>query len=298
MVKVERLARKKLPEISSLILFAISSSFATYLALLIIDSGIQSPPSSTTSGAPYILFYLIAAVLFSGVVIFLGRKNLGKVIRWVFIGVIAYVVFYVWLYLGAFIAQNEIQYLIIIFAAPAIMVLLMIFRNEWYTVDAAGFFLVAGISSLWGLIIGVWASVGFLAVFAVYDYIAVYRTKHMVSLARVAMDDKLPLLFVFPGEKGVKMKDLNLSESGQKGERKVLLLGFGDMVFPGIMVVSSAVYGRPDIFPFMLFPMVGALIGMAVLLFTKVSKPAPGLPMINSGAIAGFVLVFLLFKVF
>lgn len=292
------MAIKKLPEISSLLLFIVSSLFATFLSLLIVDSGIQNPPSSTTSGASYILFYLIAAVAFSGVVIFLGRKNLGKILRWIFMGVIAYVVFFVWLYLGLFIAQNEIQYLIIIFAAPSIMVLLMIFKNEWYTVDAAGFFLVAGVSALWGLIIGVWASVGFLAVFAVYDYIAVYRTKHMVSLAKVAMDDKLPLLFVFPGEKGVRMKDLKLSQSGQKGDKKVLLLGFGDMVFPAIMVVSSAIYGRADILPFMLFPLIGAVIGMIFLLFTRVDKPAPGLPMINAGAISGFILVFLLFRVF
>lgn len=293
-----KLVRRSLPEISSLILFVAASLFATFLSKLIIESGIQSPPSSTTSGASYIVLYLVAAIVFSGIVIFLGRKNLGRIIRWVFIGVIAYVVFFVWLYIGAFIAQNEIQYLIIIFAAPAIMVLLMIFKNEWYTVDAAGFFLVAGISSLWGLIIGVWASVGFLAVFAVYDYIAVYRTKHMVSLAKVAMDDKLPLLFVFPGEKGVRMKDLNLTETGEKGDKKVLFLGFGDMVFPGIMVVSSAVYGGTNLLPFMLFPMIGAIVGMSVLLFTKVSKPAPGLPMINSGAIIGFILVFLLYKVF
>lgn len=292
------MARRKLPEISSILLFIASSVFATYLALLIIDSGLQNPPSSPTAGASYIIFYLIAALVFSGVVIFLGRRNLGKLLRWIFIGVIAYVVFFVWVYLGAFIAQNEVQYMIIIFAAPAIMVLLMIFKNEWYVIDAAGFFLVAGVSSIWGLIIGVWASVGFLVAFAIYDYIAVYRTKHMVSLAKVAVDDKLPLLFVFPGEKGVKMKDLNLSETGEKEGKKVLFLGFGDMVFPSIMVVTSAIYGRPDTLPFMLFPMVGAMVGMAVLLFTKVSKPAPGLPMINAGAISGFLLVFLLYRIF
>ncbi len=292
-----RALRKKLPEISSILLFVVSSTFATFLAVLIIDSGLQSPPSSPTAGASYIVFYLLAALVFSGFVIFLGRRNLGRLLRWIFIGVIAYVVFYVWLYLGAFIAQTELQYLIIIFAAPAIMVLLMIFKNEWYVVDAAGFFLVAGVASLWGLIIGVWAAVGFLVAFAIYDYIAVYRTKHMVSLAKVAIDDKLPLLFVFPGEKGVKMKDLKMSETGEKGDQKVLFLGFGDMVFPAIMVVSSAIYGRPDIIPFMLFPLIGAIIGMGLLFFTSISKPAPGLPMINTGAVSGFLIAFLIFRI-
>lgn len=222
---------------------------------------------------------------------------MAGVLRWVFLAVIAYVVFYEWIYIAAFIAQTYLQYYIIVFAAPAIMVLLMIFKNEWYVVDAAGFFLVSGVSSIWGLIIGVWASVAFLIVFAIYDYIAVYKTKHMVSLARVAVNERLPLLFVFPGEKGVKLKDINLGEGGGKGDRKVLLLGFGDMVFPSIMVVSSAIYGKADFLPFFLFPLIGAIAGMSVLLFTKVARPAPGLPMINSGAVAGFLLAFLIFRV-
>lgn len=227
----------------------------------------------------------------------MGRKRLAGILRWIFIGLIAYIVFYVWLYLGAYIAQTYLEYYIIIFAAPAIMVLLMIFKNEWYVVDAAGFFLVAGVASIWGLIIGVWASVGFLAVFAVYDYIAVYRTKHMVQLAKVAMDEKLPLLFVFPGERGVKFKDLKFREEGERSEKKVLMLGFGDMVFPSIMVVSSAIYGQSNLLPFFLLPLIGSLIGMYLLYFTDIAKPAPGLPMINSGAISGFLIAFLIFRV-
>lgn len=261
------------------------------------DSGVQSAPSSGTAGVSYVIFYLIAALVFSAVVIFLGRKRLAGVLRWIFIAVIGYVVFYVWIYIGAFIAQTYLQYYIMIFAAPAIMVLLMIFKNEWYVVDAAGFFLVSGIASIWGLIIGVWASVVFLIVFAIYDYIAVYRTKHMVSLARVAVDEKLPLLFVFPGEKGLKIKDLKLGEGGEKGGKKVLLLGFGDMVFPSIMVVSSALYGGANFVPFLVLPLIGSLIGMILLLFTQVAKPAPGLPMINTGAVSGFLVAFLVFSV-
>lgn len=289
--------RNKLPEVSSLILFVISALFATFLSSLIIGTGVETAPSSGTQGAPYIIFYLIAAIVFSVVVIFLGRRKIASILRWVFLAIIAYVVFYVFIFLGAYVAQTYLQYYIILFAAPAIMVLLLIFKNEWYVVDAAGFFLVAGVSAIWSLIIGVWASAAFLAVFAVYDYIAVYRTKHMVSLAKVAVNENLPLLFVFPGEKGVKMKDVKMGDGLDKGEHKMLILGFGDMVFPSIMVVASYLYGGADSILFMLFPLVGALIGMGVLMFTQVARPAPGLPLINGGAISGFLLAFLLLRV-
>ncbi len=290
--------RSRIPEISSLILFVISALFATFLSSLMISSGVESPPSSGTQGASYIIYYLIAAIVFSAVVILLGRRKIASILRWIFLAVIAYVVFYVWLFLGAYIAQTYLEYYIMLFAAPAIMVILLIFKNEWYVVDAAGFFLVAGISAIWSLIIGVWASVAFLIVFAVYDYIAVYRTKHMVSLARVAVNEKLPLLFVFPGEKGVKMSEVTMSDgSTDKGGHKMLLLGFGDMVFPSIMVVASYLYGRTNPIPFLLLPLLGAIAGMSVLLFTKVARPAPGLPLINGGAVSGFLIAYLVFHI-
>ena len=72
----------------------------------------------------------------------------------------------------------------------------------------------------------------------------------------------------------------------------------GDIVFPCIMVASSALYGEKNLIPFLLLPLAGAIAGIMVLLFTKVSKPAPGLPFINSGAIAGFLVAFLAFRVF
>ena len=289
--------KSKVPEVSSLILFVISALFATFLSSLIIESGAQTPPTSGTQGAYYIIYYLVAAIAFSAVVIYLGRKRIASILRWVFLAIIAYIVFYVWIFIGAYIAQTYLEYYIMLFAAPAIIVLLLIFKNEWYVVDAAGFFLVVGVSAIWSLIIGVWASVVFLVVFAIYDYIAVYRTKHMVSLAKVAVNEKLPLLFVFPGEKGVKMKDVKMADGVDKGEHKMLLLGFGDMVFPSIMVVASYLYGKANPVPFLLFPLIGAIIGMGVLLFTKVARPAPGLPLINGGAVSGFLIAYLVFTV-
>ena len=289
--------KSKVPEVSSLILFVISALFATFLSSLIIESGAQAPPTSGTQGSFYIIYYLVAAIAFSAVVIYLGRKRIASILRWVFLAIIAYIVFYVWIFIGAYIAQTYLEYYIMLFAAPAIMVLLLIFKNEWYVVDAAGFFLVAGVSAIWSLIIGVWASVAFLVVFAIYDYIAVYRTKHMVSLAKVAVNEKLPLLFVFPGERGVKMKDVKMADGADKGEHKMLLLGFGDMVFPSIMVVASYLYGKANPIPFLLFPLIGAIIGMGVLLFTKVARPAPGLPLINGGAVSGFLIAYLVFTV-
>ncbi len=138
-----------------------------------------------------------------------------------------------------------------------------------------------------------WAAVIFLAVFAVYDYIAVYKTKHMVSLARIAVDEEMPMLFVIPENSGFKMKNVTFEN---RGEGNVLMLGFGDIALPSILVVSSALFDVSHIVFFTIFPLAGALAGMVVLYFTNVNRPAPGLPYINTGAIAGFILAFIIFK--
>ena len=245
------------------------------------------------------LYYLIAAIVFSAVVIFIGRKKLGSILRLIFFGMIAYVTFYVWSILGLYIAQTYAEYYAISFGAPVIMVILLIFKYEWYVVDAAGFFLSAGVASIWATILGVWAAVIFLAVFAIYDYISVYRTRHMISLAGTAMASKLPMLFVFPSKRGTRISDMSFPTTPAEHPREgTFMLGFGDIVFPCMMVASSALYGIGNIVPFLVLPLGGAVIGIVILLFTDVSRPAPGLPYINTGAILGFLAAFLWFRLF
>jgi presenilin-like A22 family membrane protease len=91
--------------------------------------------------------------------------------------------------------------------------------------------------------------------------------------------------------KGIKEK---LEE---KEEREAFFLGLGDIVFPGILVVSAFQNIQVNGLIVALFVMIGTLIGFAVLMsiVTK-GKPQAGLPYLCSGAILGyFVSSYLLF---
>ena len=46
---------------------------------------------------------------------------------------------------------------------------------------------------------------------------------------------------------------------------------------------------------FATLPLLGAVVGMIILFFFVSSRPAPGLPLINSGAIGGFLIAFAIF---
>lgn len=292
---MRRLIKLRVPEITTLSLFILSSLFAVFLASILIQENTGFSNTTPTSGISTVLIYIVFAIAVTFFILYLARKKRMRIIKAIFLFLIIYVVFYVFLLVGAVIANTYLEYYIIIIAAPVIYGYFLIFRNNWIVTNMAGFFLSAGVSAIWGVLVGIWAAVIFLVIFAVYDYISVYKTKHMVSLAEVAIDESLPLLFVVPTEKGVKLGDVKI---GEGEERKALMLGFGDVALPSIMVVSSAMFGKEHMFWFILLPILGGIIGMIILFSDLIKKPAPGLPLINSGVILGFLAAYLAFYVF
>lgn len=303
--------KDRIPELSGLLLFVLSSLFAVFISYYLNLIG-QAPSQSGSGGFYYIILYIVVTIIFSLIVIYLARKNRLRIIKVVFLFLAAYIIFYVSLIIGDAVYSgiyliyygygpllvNTAMYLanydfyIIWLATPVILMYLIIQRNEWYITNIVGFLMSAGLASLWGLILNVWYSVALLVIFAVYDYISVYRTKHMISLAKAAVDEKLPMLFVFPGQRNFSMNDVTWDERPGEG---VMMLGFGDIALPSVLVASSAVYGMSQSIAFILLPLIGGLIGMGSLLFLNVKKPAPGLPFINTGTILGFLIAFFLF---
>ncbi len=285
-------------QLTSLILFIASSIFAVYLASIAYSIEPSVSASSTTSGFGYVIYYLVAAIVFSVALIFLARRFKLNFLKWLFVAAIALMVFYVWNYLGLVIANTYDEYYVIIIAAPAIMVLALVFHNRWYVVNIAGFFLTSGMAFVLGFLLGLWAAAVFLAAFAIYDYISVYKTKHMIGLAKIAIDKDLPMLFVFPTDFSKKVGKIEITDKGV-AEHAAMALGFGDVAFPGIMVVASAIYGLKinHFIPFFILPLLGGIVGMIYLVLGNVKKPAPGLPFLNTGVIAGTLLSYLIFVV-
>ena len=125
-------------QVTSLILFILSSIFAVYLASIALQVEPSTSASTTTSGFGYVAYYLVAAIVFSVLLILLARRFRLNFLKWLFIAVIGLMVFYIWNYLGLVIAYTLNEYYAIIIAAPVIMVLALILNNKWYVVNIAG----------------------------------------------------------------------------------------------------------------------------------------------------------------
>ena len=165
---------------------------------------------------------------------------------------------------------------------------------EWYVIDAVGILVAAGAASIFGISLGVVPVMVLLAGLAVYDAIAVYKTKHMLDLADTVIDLRLPILLVVPKHRGYSFlrEAAKFKEAGpeNKDEREAFFLGLGDLVMPTILVVSAMVFPVADGIAPILGAAIGTLVGFSVLMgYVLKGNPQAGLPLLNGGAIVGFL---------
>ena len=82
-----------------------------------------------------------------------------------------------------------------------------------------------------------------------------------------------------------------------KGERQAYFLGLGDVVFPGLLAISAYHNLSTNGLLMGISVLIGTLIGYIALMTLVVKgKPQPGLPLLNTGAILGYILAgFLVF---
>ncbi len=186
---------------------------------------------------------------------------------------------------------------------------------EWYVIDLAGIAMGIGAAGLFGITFGVLPALILLAVLAVYDAISVYGTKHMLTLASGVMEMRVPIVLVVPLSLDYSFLDADLPDpSGADGndeteeggetsasDRDALFIGLGDAVIPTVLV-ASATFFAPQTVPniggtFLSIPLTaamaiaGTLVGLVILLWMVLQGRAhAGLPLLNGGAIGGYLI--------
>lgn len=241
-------------------------------------------------GVGYVLVLLIATV---GIIVAF-KRGFAWIVRGVMILVaagISMLVLAAWIPPGPFVAGAPL----VPGLAAAALGLALAFHPRWYVLDVAGILMGIGAVAVFGLVLGIRPVLVLLVLLAVYDAIAVYGTKHMVSLADNALRDRLPVMLVIPLPGG--RPSLELPEEGE--ERQAIMIGLGDVVIPGMLVASAAVHGPGDPVTVggivMTAPAIGAAAGVIaglLALFTlfERGRPHPGLPALNAGAIVGYLV--------
>src|SRR5438552_14417831 len=300
-----------------------SQVIAILLAPLFLTGGFQAfpNPSDVTNTAVYIVLILA----FTGVILLLVRFRHQNVAKYVILASIFVTLAFILLlplYVGLYYAtgqpvdDNQLAFLanlstLLSFLIAGGLIYLLLKFPEWYVVDAIGIVTAAGVTAILGISFGILPAVLLLVALAIYDAWAVYRTKHMVTLADELTSQRLPILLVIPKKAGYSFREQkSLKTQLDSGEeREAMFVGLGDLIIPGILVVSSFTFLNQNelnavglslgpLAPYAivaLMTVIGSLIGFVVLMrYVLKGNPQAGLPLLNGGALLGFVLSSLL----
>lgn len=267
--------------LSIISMFLIVQFAGLLLTIAVIQSGQTVQYTSTLNTADDAVFYAVYVVVVSAVILILLKKFGGSVLFRVMEAVLIFITTF-------FISSIVFGYLlpadtagILALAIAVAMVYIKSVKNKLRNFTA----LIISIGA--GTIIGLngftFAYI-FMALIAVYDYVAVFITKHMLTLAKEISDKNLALLIgssdvemvppshVSAKEAATIRRSIKVKEIKDPTIRKLFLQG-------NIPVASQAMLGGGDLFvPLMLS--IGAYVSIHSLFLTLMLTVGAGTGMI------------------
>jgi presenilin-like A22 family membrane protease len=254
------------------------------------EAKVFSNPEATSN----VIYWIALILVFTAFVLYVIKKNKKWMIQAFILLTVASTLYFVFYAIFSGFLSLEISFLMTIIFSIGLTITLYKFP-EWYVVDIVGVIIGAGAASIFGISLAIIPALLLLILLLVYDYIAVYRTKHMITLAEGVMDLRLPILLVIPKHWNYSF----LNEKFDKEEREAFFMGLGDAVMPTILVVSANAFAKATHYslPFIgavnvpaICAILGTFAGFAVLMgFVVKGKPQAGLPFLNGGVILGYV---------
>lgn len=258
-------------------------------------AGLQAFEDPGEVGNSFLYFGLILA--FTLLILYIARKGAKWLIRLIILGTVALTIGYVaYPLLAVSLGLDTAVALAIAIALAVGSVAALYWHPEWYVIDGVGLLVAAGSAAIFGISLSLVPVVVLLAGLAIYDAIAVYRTRHMLSLADTVIELRLPVLLVIPKHGGYRFRAdaarLREASSTTKAQREAMFMGLGDLVMPTILVVSALQFALPGWGPYpSLGAALGTLAGFAVLMgYVLKGNPQAGLPLLNGGALVGFLM--------
>jgi presenilin-like A22 family membrane protease len=226
--------------------------------------GIERPEVEEDMGY---LPLIIAILLATGLALILVKFGAMKIWKtWFFIATL----YLLTLSLGGFFEAN------IAFIIATGFVLLRTFRRSILSHNIVELFIYAGIPVIFATALNMLSASILLIFISIYDAIAVWKTKHMIKLAKFTTESKVFAGLLIPYDKG----------------RKAAILGGGDIGFP--MLFSSVILLNYTFQHAIITSIITSIALLILLLFSKKNKFYPAMPFISAGCFIGYFLSLLM----
>ncbi len=248
-------------------IFLITQLLGLFVGLNLIASGLEregiinNNPDDPINSIALFLYILVFTGILLVVLKFYKGDMLFKLLESMLVFLTSLIVF-------SFLVPKEFE-LIALILPLAIVIARFVFRKNIWLRNLASILAASGAGALIGYNFGIIPVTLFLVLLAVYDLIAVFYTKHMVTLAKSITKKNLAFTFALPTKE------------------HQFELGTGDLVIPLVFAVSVLVETSKHFsFPFALIsPAIilwGSLVGLILTVHyssQNIGKALPALPL-------------------
>ncbi len=221
-------------------------------------------------------FFIIIYILFiTALILFLSRKFS---LRWLIVLLEIFLLFIsVFLLLSLFIGASAFYF------AFLFVLLRRIFPENTLLKNIGAMASISVVGVFLGVSLGIGPMLLLLIALAIYDLIAVFKTKHMVSLAKIFKKENSAFTLTLLANLTNKLKKQNPLP------KKTFELGSGDLVIPLAFSVSLLKNNLPNkAFLIPVFAYIG--ISLTIWFALKYKKPLPALPLQTLLMLLAFLL--------
>lgn len=237
------------------------------------------------------LYIIIAILIGTGLLLALIKMNAVAVTK-------------VWFFLAWFIALtiafNAFLPQIIAIVLAIIIAGLRVIRNNTLVQNVSEMFIYGGIAALMYSIISIFAAIMLIIAIAIYDMIAVWKSKHMITLANYQTNQNMFAGIHIPYKtnkiptqrKSHTYTEKNAKRTKSARKTTAAILGGGDIAFS--LIFASAIM-KSYTFLYALIPIGTATIALTLLfIFAQKGKMYPAMPFIGAGCLVGLGIVMLI----
>ncbi|RMF06880.1 hypothetical protein D6764_01185 [Candidatus Woesearchaeota archaeon] len=191
-----------------------------------------------------------------------------------------------------------------------------IYRPNFWIHNISEVFMYGGIAAIFVPLINIFSALMLLVLISLYDMYAVWKSKHMITMAQSQTKEQMFAGILIPYFKGRPQKGRKAS-SGRKvvikptvekktgsGTVKTAILGGGDVGFPlifaGVVMKTLLLGGIPvwiSRLETLIIVLASTLALFLLMRFGQKGKFYPAMPFLSAGCFLGYVIVFVLNRI-